>query len=90
MRELLQRWLPPYATVVIIFSIANVIHALRNHSSTMLIDILRVLCGFPKDSMTAPVVDDLHPYVEVLVMIFDASMQGRQRQTFLREAYGAS
>jgi hypothetical protein len=56
----------------------------------MLIDILRVLCGFPKDPVTTPVVDDLHPYVEVLVMIVDSSMQGRQRQTLFREAYGAS
>jgi hypothetical protein len=40
--------------------------------------------------MTAPMVDYLHPYVEVLVIIVDSSLQGRQRQTFLREAYGAS
>jgi len=85
-RELLQRWLPSHAAVIIFYSIANVLHALRNHYSAILIDILRVLCGFPKDPMTAPVVYDFHPYVEVLVMVIVASMQGRQRHTLLREA----
>jgi hypothetical protein len=52
----------------------------------MLIEVLRVLCGFPKDSVTTSVIDDLHPYIEVLVMFIDTLMQGRRRQALLREA----
>ena len=56
----------------------------------MLIEILRVLCGFPMDSVTTCVVNDFNPYVEVLVMVIGTLMQGRRRQALLREAYCAS
>ena len=52
----------------------------------MLIEDLRDLRGFPKDSVTTCVVDDLHPYVEVLMMVVDTLMQGRRWQALLREA----
>ena len=35
-------------------------------------------------------IDDLHPYVEVLVMVIDTLMQGRRRQALLREGHSAS
>jgi hypothetical protein len=56
----------------------------------MLIEILRVLCGFPEDSVTTCVVNDFNPYVEVLVVVIGTLMQGRRRQALLREAYCAS
>ncbi len=52
----------------------------------MLIEIVRVLCGFPKYPVTTPVVDDLHPYIEVLVMVINSRMQRRRWQALLREA----
>ena len=35
-------------------------------------------------------VNYFHPYVEVLVMVIDALMQGRRRQALLREGHSAS
>ena len=78
-----------YPNKISINLIPDVLHALRHHCALMLIEDLRALRGFPKDSVTTCVVDDLHPYVEVLVMIVDTLMQGRRWQALLREAYSA-
>ena len=56
----------------------------------MLVKILRVLRGFPKDSVTTGMVNDFHPYVEVLVMVIDTLIQGRRWQALLREGHSAS